>query len=197
MRLSPNGPTPHQRVQFLREAGEVRRCHVTPLARPYNIALHSFNAVNLLLLLHPSGEPTLNLVRALMWHDAAERTLGDLPAPPKWESHLLASAYEELEQRVNRYWGIDSYLSHEDKQWLQAIDKLELFLFSIEEVAYGNLAFREYVDQLKSWFDSHRESIPREVDRFIRTLTPYERLPNGLPPEPVPAEPYDFGNAPF
>lgn len=173
-------PSLHERVAFLREAGEVRRCHTTPLSREYTVGLHSYNAVNLLLLLHPA--PSLNLVRALMWHDAPERLLGDLPATAKWASIDLTTAYEALEARIAGHFGIQVLLTDEEREWVNAMDSLELYLWSCEEIRAGNLAFVEYKNRLLERFGRYSRGPGHHAAmQFAVLYGPTERTSNVVP----------------
>ena len=126
------------RLAATREAGTVRRCHIVPHHGQYNIAQHSYGAVSLVLLLHPN--PSLELIKAVQWHDVAERWLGDVPAPAKWSNPELGAAYEEAEERVLKRLGLFAQLTKEEVAWLKAVDTLELWLWCREEEALGNAA---------------------------------------------------------
>lgn len=124
------------RLTATREAGTVRRCHIVPHHGQYNIAQHSYGAVSLLLLLHPA--PSVDLIKAVQWHDVGERWLGDMPAPAKWENPELGRIYEAAEERVLRALDLLPDLPEPDLQWLKAVDTLELWLWCREEEALGN-----------------------------------------------------------
>jgi hypothetical protein len=124
------------KVAATREGGMVRRCHAIPHHGLYNIAQHSFGAVSLLLLLHPN--PSLNLIKALQWHDVAERWLGDMPGPAKTVNGDLGEVYERVESRVLFQLGLSPDLQPEEQHWLKAMDVLELWLWCREEEALGN-----------------------------------------------------------
>lgn len=124
------------KVAATREGGAVRRCHAIPHHGLYNIAQHSYGAVSLLLLLHP--EPSLNLIKALQWHDVGERWLGDMPGPAKTVNERLGEVYEQVEARMLFQLGLAPALTEEEAHWLKAMDVLELWLWCREEEALGN-----------------------------------------------------------
>lgn len=126
------------RLAATREAGTVRRCHIVPHHGQYNIAQHSYGAVSLLLLLHPN--PSLTLIKAVQWHDVAERWLGDIPAPAKWTHTELGEAYERAEEELLKRLGLFAQLTDPEQAWLKAVDTLELWLWCREEEALGNAA---------------------------------------------------------
>lgn len=125
------------RLLATREGGGVRRCHIIPGNSQYNVAQHTYGAVSLLLLLHP--DPSVDLIKAVQWHDVAERWLGDLPATAKWENPTLGKVYEAAEDHIlDRLDLTPDRMTLEDTQWLRAVDTLELWLWCREEEALGN-----------------------------------------------------------
>lgn len=125
-----------ERIQFLREAAVVERMHTEPHVGSYTVGLHSYNALNLILVLNPAPSPSL--IRAIMWHDAAERLTGDIPAPIKWKRPALKAMLSELEQQIDAHYGLVQNLSTEDWRWLKAVDGLELWLWCDDQVRRGN-----------------------------------------------------------
>jgi len=165
-------------VTALREAGAVRRCHATPWHGEYNIATHSYNAVNLLLMLHPN--PSMELVKAILWHDVPERWLGDLPAPAKWSNGEFAKLYESMERKVEWVIGTYVHLTASERVWLHAVDKIELLLSAKEQLASGNQAAAQYVAALLGWFKT--AVMPQSCTDFVNEHR-YERLPDVVPTE--------------
>lgn len=128
----------NRRVLAAREGGNVLRCHTVPHHGQYSVGKHSYDALSLLLLLHPN--PSMNLVKATLWHDCAERFVGDIPAPAKWTNSELGKVYEEAERRVLATLGLLPCLLPDEEDWLKAVDTLELWLWCREEEALGNEA---------------------------------------------------------
>jgi len=123
-------------LMAVREAGAVKRCHILPHIGHYDVAQHCYGAVSLLLLLHK--EPSHNLIQAVLWHDVAERWLGDLPATAKWDHRLLGRVYEVAETEILRGLGLNVELTAEEAAWLKTVDLLELWLWSREQRSMGN-----------------------------------------------------------
>jgi len=119
-----------KQVQATREGGAVQRCHVIRHHRAYDVAQHTFGAVNLLLLLHPG--PSVRLIKAVQWHDIAERWTGDVPATAKWMCPALREALRLLEEPLMRMFGLHQELDLDDQRWLAAVDILELWLWARE-----------------------------------------------------------------
>jgi 5'-deoxynucleotidase YfbR-like HD superfamily hydrolase len=151
----------------LRASGYVKRWHTIHTMREQSVASHSGQAVSLLLCLHPS--PSLNLIKAVLWHDCSERVVGDAPSPGLRAFPEYRRMYEQLEMVValrdhpSMYDAIVA-LNDDERQWLRAIDVLEAFLFSQEEVKLGNSQFSVVTGRL---YDAlNMEGTPAPVIAF-------------------------------
>ena len=108
----------------IREGGQTKRCHTMQYLHPYNVAIHSYNALSLLTLLYLDGKPSINLVKAVLWHEVPERWTGDVPSPAKWASSNLKEALDLLEKKILIALDIsDAFqqLTNEELQWLSAV----------------------------------------------------------------------------
>ncbi len=134
-----NELTQVERIAATREAGAVRRCHAIPHVGEYTVATHCYNAVSMLMVLHPN--PSVDLIKVLLWHDGAERWIGDLPSPAKNWSEVLRVGYDEAQLNALQHWemyeGFEG-LTDEDYLWLNAIDALELWVWCHDQMAFGN-----------------------------------------------------------
>ena len=168
-----------ERVLAAREAGNVRRCHVVPHHGEYTGGKHSFDATSLLLVLHP--DPSKELIQAVLWHDAAERWVGDMPAPAKWYDANLGDAYDHAELNAIQHWemydAIGALVDSELK-WLEAVDRLELWLWCQDQLALGNVHIREFIVHLDRSFDKAilNRRMPKECVAFYRDYN-WTRLP--------------------
>lgn len=163
---------------MLREGGAVERAHTLPHHGSYSVGKHSFDAVNLLLVLHPN--PSMNLVKAILWHDVAERYTGDIPATAKWSDGELAKRLQLLEQRIERVLGIDIHLTPEERCWLKAVDRIELLLWAKDQLAMGNQNAMALVGNLAVWFGTNE--IPKECVDFVSQHN-WSRTPDEIPKE--------------
>lgn len=163
-------PSKITQLMSMRESGYVRRVHTQRWVGEYNLAMHGWQCVTLLLRLHPS--PSMELVKVLLWHDVPERFLGDLPAPALWGDTELATAYERLDRQVLDFLGIPNWgdLSPEDKLWFGAIDKIELYMSVSEQLMIGNNHVTPMQLALKEWFSDN--PIPEECKEFIKDYVP-------------------------
>lgn len=159
------------RILAAREAGNVRRCHVVPHHGDYTNGKHSHDALSLLFILHP--DPSINLIKAVHWHDGAERWVGDMPAPSKIFNPALRDEYERSERIALRRWemheGVES-LTVEEAHWLRAIDALELMLWCMDQEALGNRHVYTFADTLKVYFGRLSGTIPAPVQEVIDTF---------------------------
>ena len=149
----------------LRASGHVKRWHTIRTLTQQTVAEHSGQALTLLLILHP--DPSMNLVKALLWHDSSERLVGDIPAPIRRAFPSFAAEYEQLELVVamKHHPSAIVDLTDDEKRWLKAIDTLELLMHVAEEIKLGNAAFRAiYVRALDYLLT---DATPVEVREFI------------------------------
>lgn len=163
--------TKSEQVKAYREGGLVERCHTTPHIGTYNVAIHSYNLVGMILVLHPS--PGVPLIQAAMSHDLPERWTGDIPYPAKFSYAPLDKASKELEQFIKAYTGTLDHLNDEDKKWLKALDLAELFCWAVDQIHMGNQNVRQITEVIHELI--YAEWIPQPVKDFVSEYSP-ERL---------------------
>ncbi len=162
-----------ERALAIREGGQVQRAHTMQYDGPYNVAIHSYNALSLLLLLYPKT-PSLGLIRAVMWHDVPERWTGDIPAPAKWASPKLKELLDKLEEKILKELGLEDLfknLSQEELNWLNAVDLLELWIWSKEQIHHGNKNLILMAQRIIEVFNKRGDKTPNEVLHFIGDLS--------------------------
>lgn len=113
--------------------------------------------------MHPN--PSLALIKAAAWHDVAEGTIGDLPAPALWENERLAGAYGRAgtDFLLKNLPEACSDLTTEEINWLKAADKLDVYFFAEEQFALGNKNMEEILRNLYIWFNAHLKILPQEI----------------------------------
>lgn len=156
-------------VLAAREGGNVIRCHTLQYIGPYNVAMHCYNALSLLLLLYPTA-PSVNLIRATLWHDVQERWTGDIPAPLKWHSPGLVSVLEAVECQILEKLKLFEELSETETAWLRAVDLLELYIWTKEQEKLGNTNTDSIGTRIWEIFEKNRDSLPLEVWLFARSF---------------------------
>ena len=168
-------------AKAVREAGAIRRVHTMPHHGTYSNAEHSYNVLSLLFVLYP-GTPSPELIRSTLWHDVAERWTGDMPGPMKYVSQVLADHVEHIEERCLMAMGLGPSLTDEEETWLTALDKIELWLWSADQIAMGNQNAVEIQRTLYDLFMSGAIPLPKECLEFVREFR-WSRLSDKPPME--------------
>lgn len=168
------------RLRAQREGGNVTRCHNTPHIGTYTVGQHSFNMLLLLHELHPN--PSLELARAILYHDIAERWTGDLPAPALLESPHLRDGIKMVEKECHAAMGTLPHITEDDERWLKSLDKLEHWLWCHDQLAMGNRHVESHKTKLDEIFASltYHGDLPLEVADFIAQFV-WKRGTDGLP----------------
>lgn len=174
--LAARSEQTNRRVLAAREGGNVLRCHTVPHHGQYSVGKHSYDALSLLLLLHPG--PSMNLVKAVLWHDCAERFVGDMPAPAKWLNQTLGEEYEKAEREAQEASGLKlPELTEEEQNWLTAVDRVELLLWAEEQSALGNRHIQGLMTASWGWLTQNAAKVPAEVRDFVEGFI-WRRLDN-------------------
>ncbi len=151
-------------IKALLEAGQVERLHATPHHRPYNVATHSWNMAAMLCQLHPN--PSSHLIKAVLFHDVAERYVGDMPSPGKWWiSPAIGQILQKVEEEIQHLLGVSFELTERDRDWLKALDLVELFYFCCEEMAMGNSHVKSIIETC--WELLNEDWVPSAVHDWI------------------------------
>lgn len=154
----------------LREAAAVERSHNTRHQWGYSNGLHTHNMLSLLDLLYP-GDPPYSLVRAILLHDVHERWLGDMPAPAKALDPELGTAYAAAAVLVEEELGLEVPIPSNQAEWLHALDKLEFYMFCLDELNGGNNHLRPAATRMEDWFTN--ADMPTPIAHFWLALNHY------------------------
>jgi len=152
-----------QRVKFAREAGVVKRCHREYQIGTYDVAQHTYNMLSTLRVLYPNVP--VEVVWNVLSHDQPERLTGDFPATSKWYGLVDDEALGHLECGI-----LDVTLpgiQHElDPVWtmiVKGIDLLELYMWTKDQLHFGNLHIQPMMRRIERWFKSKGEAMPQPV----------------------------------
>jgi 5'-deoxynucleotidase YfbR-like HD superfamily hydrolase len=122
----------------------------------YSVGMHTHDLVNLLILTwqaaHNGALPRAELIAMAQVHDHPERIFGDMPQPTKV---LVGPALQAGELRVEYTIGLHYQLTSEEDEWLTTCDKVELYLWCIEEASRGNVYFMEWVRDYDASFEKN------------------------------------------
>lgn len=136
-----------QAIMAARESAQVERCHTLPHHGSYTVGQHSYGALALLLLLHPS--PSLQLIKAVAFHDLPERWTGDIPGPMKIGK--VAEDLWEMEEMILADLGLQFELDDVEALWLKMVDILDLWFWASEQADVGNQVTWEIVHRTERW----------------------------------------------
>lgn len=128
------------RLRKLYEAGEVRRLHTVPVHRAQTVAEHVYGsmliAVELCIAEH---EDASDILLTLLYHDAPELVTGDVPAPVKQESPMVAQGLAQLEDQFYQRLCIElPRLTPKAQAIVHASDNLDLAMSCLRERTLGN-----------------------------------------------------------
>lgn len=140
-----------ERIGRARRAGRVQRFHCYEMVHREDVAQHTFNVMNLLMILC-DGVVSPELMTAALLHDQGEYVTGDIPSPVK---RLLGGKLDEMENAAINM--IHKRGIPELTEWqhlmLKAADNLDGLLTCVREIRRGNVLMREvgdtYVKYLK------------------------------------------------
>jgi len=154
-------------ILSLRRAGYVTRAHTIPHAMTQTIAEHSAHALSIILVLHP--DPSMDLIKAILWHDTPEIHTGDVPAPVKRYNADLCHALNKAESKwISEHPTFNEAmfnLTDHEFLWLKAADTLELMLWSDDQIAMGNTHFQMIRNKCSLWLGN--DVTPKEIKDFI------------------------------
>ena len=151
-------------LELTRQAGNIIRSHTNAQHGHKTVGEHTYNLVNIILLLNP--DPSLNLIKAAMWHDVPERFTGDLPSPIKKKNPELGAALTKIEDKIMHEYGLEVTLTDDEKKWLKAADQLEYLCWAEDQKNLGNDTVTHAADYAKKWIEANA---PQELVDYIKT----------------------------
>jgi hypothetical protein len=111
-------------IQRRLSSGQTMRYHTVPnVGNGQNVAAHCWRAMVLLHSLWP--EASHKALLHVLYHDAAEQTLGDIPAPAKWAWPELRAVYQQAEEEMHHDLEVLQVLTEEEKLMCRIVDMLE------------------------------------------------------------------------
>lgn len=129
-----------ERLSAARRSGRVSRYHCWHLLRPEGVAEHTFNMINLILIL-TDGRASRPLILAALTHDMGEYKVGDIPSPTKRAmDELSRNAIEMAEETAMRviHPTLDINLTLEEQELLAFADRFDALMKCIDEILMGN-----------------------------------------------------------
>jgi 5'-deoxynucleotidase YfbR-like HD superfamily hydrolase len=156
------------RVEDLLTASYTKRFHtVREDNESQRIGEHSFGVALIIVQLHP--DPSVNLIKAALYHDLAEGALGDIPATAKWRFQQYDDAFTQAEHQINAEMGIVVEITHEEKVWLACADMLELLFYCQyrSNLKGADRVWRTIWTRVHKWFERKLDVLPEPVKREL------------------------------
>lgn len=158
-------------IKFYREGADVQRCHTIRTIGEYSVGHHSFNILAMLRLLKPNADVPIEVIYAIIDHDIPERLTGDIPAPTKWSGLVDRGALNLFEDLLISKIAGKSYEHSvlptlDDGKWLpwiRGLDILELYLFTLDQIAMGNKIVDKMRIRIDQYIISAKSKYPEEV----------------------------------
>lgn len=123
--------------------GHTMRFHTRP-SMQHSVGQHSHGVAVLIAMFYVS--PSVELLKAALFHDLAERRVGDLPYYTKRDNPALKTLHHMLEESESRVMGVHVELSPADLRRLKFFDMLELLLHSVYHLELGNTIAKETIE---------------------------------------------------
>lgn len=134
------------------------RYHTVPnVGNGQNVAAHCWRAMVLLHSLWP--EASQSALLHVLYHDAAEQTLGDIPAPAKWSFPELHTVYQQAEEEINHTMDVLQVLTEAEKDMCSIVDMLECVDHVGNRIMQGDRSF-----ETKSVYWNGRKSLFKRYD---------------------------------
>lgn len=145
------------KIRLAREGAAVERCHTHPHLMRYSVGMHTHDLLSLIIFTwmeaHDGELPRAELMVAAQAHDWPERIFGDMPQPTKV---LIGAELQAGEMHVEMALDLDYVLTDEEDRWLQVADKVELYLWALEEsLGRGNKYFLEWCHDYDTYFEGN------------------------------------------
>lgn len=146
-----------EQVRLARLAGRVARFHTRPLLRPENVAEHTFNVMNLMILL-TDGVVSPKALQHALQHDMGEYRVGDVPGPSK--RNFASGAFLAAEERAvaDIFGAGPPNLNDWEHLIFKVADNLDGLLKCREELVMGNVDAlepgRDYAQLLQAMLPS-------------------------------------------
>lgn len=131
-----------EQILNTRAGGAVERCHTIRHLGSYSNAQHQWGVAMLLWALYPADVAT-KLVWHALTHDVPEGLTGDVPSTAKTHETVL-------DDWINAEFDLPLIctLTEEEHRILRSCDILELYIWSLEQLAQGNSYAAEVTDNI-------------------------------------------------
>lgn len=145
-------------IKIARNGGNVKRYHTHELLKEEKVGQHTFNVMNILMIV-TDRNVSRNLLMAALVHDLGEYETGDIPSPIKKLNPELRAQINEMEDRAMRAAHVGYYpeLTEWEYKLLKFADNLDGLLKVTDELRMGNKTVRwvgeKYLSYLRATED--------------------------------------------
>lgn len=133
-------------------AGYVQRYHTWPSNIQQNIDAHTWQVLRILFMVF--GDPPIEVVKHVMFHDCGELKTGDAPYPIKRQNPDLKRVMDALEEESLRLQGIE--LPGVDETWalrIKTAHTIEMLEFGLHNMLSGNMYHAYVVKRMRALLD--------------------------------------------
>jgi hypothetical protein len=156
----------HQVVHNARHAGAVRRYHTWPILRDQSVGEHCWQLCRIYYQIW--GELPPDVSTYIIWHDAAELAVGDLPFQIKRDNHTLKRELDKLEGTAMRNMGGPSMLlSPVMLDRVKLCDLIDMWEYGIDEHRMGNQYAWPIIDDIGDKILTRLKDMSEELRRPI------------------------------
>ena len=147
------------RLALVLSGGSVRRYHQDGSVHPQSVSDHTWRA--LIILLHFWPEISRQVLLAMIYHDVAERYIGDIPATVKLNSPEISNTLNDMEVEFTQFLNLPMKrdLSPTDYHRLKCADYIELCITC--RVQSGRRA-RQIYERGVDLVSKHLLNLPKE-----------------------------------
>lgn len=164
-------------LQQKRDAGNVRRYHTARIIGEQTVATHSFNMC--LILMEVLENPSVNVLKAAMFHDLPELVTGDVPATFKWKFPAVADVLTATEDVIIEEFKLNVELTDEERRALKFSDMLELCMFCCEQLELGNRSMLPILERGTNYLQQMskvNEKASKLIDQQVAALNHFYKV---------------------
>jgi hypothetical protein len=163
------------RLQAAYVGGNTKRWHAEDIIGEQRVSAHTWGMTAIYLIL--CTEPSVDVLRALVFHDAPEPFSGDIPWFARKAHKGAASADAEISERWFAAVGTGGnpaphYWTNEEYWWIKTLDAAEAYFFSKMQIAMGNRLMEGPTLELVSRLEDARQSehAPHNAFQIIQDI---------------------------
>lgn len=157
--------------EYIFKAGNVKRFHTFDSIKEQTVSSHSWGVA--IIVCDLVKNPSIELLKAALYHDVAEGVTGDIPATTKWRYPELDAFLKKAEAEIEEGLGIVFSLTSKERRILKFADMMELIITGWREYQLGNKNAEGLIERGVQFVHSHLTSYDQECwDYFFQVMGP-------------------------